>query len=351
MKRILIAAGVVAALAGVPSTQAAAPQASLCDRLAAVARQVRPAAWARPWEALAPALRTNSYDRKPTPFEADLAKSPVVREALGVDDGDETVQIDRLAGTDLYSPFTVQGTLHCQNMVFVRARPGRTPQIIGDPPALPDGICWTQDARFGEAFGRPVSGAVSQTDDDDEILLMPWTGDRWGAACRLMLRFRNHYDITASHCGDPAVCKAAGEVALDIARAYGAKRKADRDDSPFTWGPKPPADVSAALNALKPKLPETTEFPTFRDEESPRDSDFSYSGFALFPIRLADRWRVAAIGHAGVGWREGPDTLLAIYDIKDGKLAPLAGFVMPRSIAGLVQANAAPATAKPAPKH
>jgi hypothetical protein len=350
-----MSAALAAAFALTSATSAAALQP--CDGLAAYARSLPAKAWAKGGaQALAPRLRLDDPSKhKATPLEAALAKSPKLREALGLDDTEMDFEVSHLAGTDLYAATSVQGTMECQTTVFVRAAAGRPFKVIKDPPTLDQtGLCWTRGGSFGQVDGRAayiVYGANSQTDDDEDIEIMPWTGTGWGAACRVELRFRTAYEITDSYCGDKTVCEAAGRVSLDIAAAYGARRKSGADTRPFAWGPPVSPQTRTAVEAMRRDLKigsgtQTTDFPTFGQEEG---HDFSYEGFDLFPLKLAGQAYVAAIGQEGVGWRESDDTLFAVYRLEAGQLVPLAGFVIPRSVAGLASAQAAQEA--PAPKH
>jgi hypothetical protein len=349
-----MSAALAAALALAASLASGASAGALqpCEGLAAYARTLPADAWAKGGaQALAPRLRLDDRSKhKPTPLEAALAKSPKLRTALGLEGTEMDVDVSRLAGTDLYAATSVQGTLECQTTVFVRAVAGRPFKVIKDPPTLDQtDLCWTRGGSFGQVDGRAafiVYGANSQTDDDEDIDIMPWTGTAWGPACRVELRFRTDYTITDSYCGDKGVCEAAGRVARDIAAAYGTKRKAGGDAHGFAWGPPASSKARAAVQTFAGQVyaqhygTGTTDFPTFGKDEG---HDFSYNGFALFPLKLAGQEYLAAIGHEGVGWRESADTLLAVYRLDDGEPVPLAGFVIPRSVSGLASARAAPA--------
>jgi hypothetical protein len=48
---------------------------------------------------------------------------------------------------------------------------------------------------------------------------------------------------------------------------------------------------------------------------------------------------VGLVGVGGVGWRQIGDDLLAVYEVEDGVLQPLAGIVVKRSVVGLASAT------------
>ena len=84
----------------------------------------------------------------------------------------------------------------------------------------------------------------------------------------------------------------------------------------------------------------TSEFPTF-GERAPNaawDYAFSYVDFALLPLMLDGHLYVGAVGHNGVGWREGTSTLIAVYGVPGPEqrgLVPLAGVAVERVPTGL----------------
>ena len=336
-------AGAILAVLALAGSASATP----CDQLAAYARKLPDSAWARGDAALAPVLAvdklrsTDPAAKEASPFEMRLAKLAKVRSAIGAESGAETVFIDHLTGSDLYALSTVQGTLHCQTTAFVRARPGGPARLVAEPAHRNDrDVCWTTSAGFARAFGQPVyvvhDGLFAML-VEASFEITPWTGAGWGRTCKAELTFRAGYALAERHCGDKAICAAASDIARDVALAYNRARDGGSDGAGFTYGPASVAHATAVKayrsNQDRPTT-WTPDFPAFgkdRTDEHP----ISYGGFALFPLTLAGRALVGGIGHEGVGWREGDNTLFAVYALKDGALTPLAGFVFKRSLAGL----------------
>lgn len=324
---------------------AGSARATPCDQLAAYARKLPDSAWARGDAALAPVLAFDKPRSTASPFESRLAKLPKVRSAIGADSGTETVFIDHLAGTDLYALSTVQGTLHCQTTVFVRARPGGPARPVAGPASSGEAdVCWTTSAGFARAFGQPVyvvHDGLFQDVKKASFEIAPWTGAGWGPTCRTELKFRADYALSERHCGDKSVCAAPGDIAKSVALAYNRAREGGNDGAGFRYGPADPvqaATVKAFMAAQDSPSTWTPDFPAFGKDRTD-DHPISYSGFALFPLTLDGRSLVGAIGHEGVGWREGANTLFAIYALNHGVLNPLAGFVFKRSLAGLESAK------------
>jgi hypothetical protein len=339
-------------LATVLTLAASAAQAiTPCDRLVAYVRGLPPSAWAAGDQALAPALvfepdRTSDAEGRPVKgFERRLAALPEVLEALGVDD-DGTLRVEHLSGTDLYAVTSVQGTLHCSSSVFVRTRDGKDNEIVPGPKSLSgddNDICWTTAEGLARAFDMPVHAVhdlVGPTATTADFTLTSWTGSRWGAVCRATLTFRAAYTLTDHFCGDPSVCESGAKVARDVAIAYNQLRESDARADTFAFGPPAPADIAAKIAAVK-LAPAGGDFPTFGGAGG-NQLGYGGAGHILFPLQLGDHWYAAAVGHGGVGWREDNTTLLAVFDLADKTLTPLAGFVVTRSLAGLDSAKITP---------
>ncbi len=328
----------VALTLGMATSAAANP----CEPLAALARSRPAAAWAQGERALAPMLRIADpwpTDKAP-PFERSLAGKSWVTKAMG--GGSAQIYVGHLAGTDVYALSTFQGTLECQTLVLARGRPGASAHQLTAPKGVGE-ACWRTQASLATVEGRPVllvHDAIAPELERSVFRLWPWTGSAWGAPCRLTLTFNLAYTLAASDCGDAAVCRSGKAVARQIAIAYNLGRDAGGDGSDFHFGPPAPATFAAAAKALRATQESpatwTPDYPSFR---AGSDHPISYSGFALIPLMLDGKAYVAGVGHEGVGWREGANTLVSIYGLKGASLTPLAGFVIVRSLAGLKSAT------------
>jgi hypothetical protein len=339
MKTLMNAMALAALMAAASTAALCAP---LCDRLAADAGRVKAAAWADGAKALRPMLRIDALNSAPSPFEAALADVPIVRQAVGGGSPDSFT--GHLAGTDVYSVSTLQGTLHCQATAFLRARPGKPSHLI-DAPARADvdgGLCWTRSGEFGQVYGQPAfieHGPLTDRTVDEDIVVFPWTGDGWGPSCRLALRFRKTYTVTQQFCGDRDVCRAASGIAAAVARAHDRTLDAKAGRSAFRFGPPASGTQQAAVRRLvaaRKASGGTVDFPTFGAKDD--GYSYSYAGFSLFPLTLDGRAYVAAIGHDGLGWRQSGPTLLSVFADDHGRLKPLAGLVVTLSNGGLEKA-------------
>jgi hypothetical protein len=330
------------------SRAAGAPDAGLapCLRLAQAARDLAPAVWKDGFGALKPQLTLAKWEDKLSPLEARLAALPAVKTALADEDGGYKISVQLLA-PGLFVASDTQGTLDCQSFVFLKVGPGGDAKIVTSPPAFTD-LCWTDGGQAGRVFDQPAfietSDFADPAADKQAIAITPWTGDAWGAPCRLTLTYRIKFALTERFCGDAAVCAAVAPLAADIAEAHGKSSA----DAPFAYGPAPNADDLALLQRVggaKPDEMSTPPFSTFGAKAKTAFDTYSYNDVDLFPLRLAGARYIAAVGYGGVGWRMIGDTLVAVYAVDDGRLKPLAGFVVAKSVTGLASA----AVDRPAP--
>jgi hypothetical protein len=200
-------------------------------------------------------------------------------------------------------------------------------------------------------YGRSAyldGGALSDHNADTTYKISPWTGTGWGPDCKLTLKFQAGFVLTQRHCADRAICDNAAAEALAMASAYRAYREQDgrrpHDQDRFRFGPSASADAEAAIERVLGRVKfntETADFPAFGYKDPYASTPgFSDSGFQYFPIRLAGRWYVGAIGHDGIGWRESGRTLIGVYDERDGVLTQKAGLEIETGNAGLIEAQA-----------
>ena len=324
------------------SRAVAAPGAGLapCERLADAARGLAQGVWSNGFAALKPRLTLAKWDEKRSPLEARLAAMPAVKSALADEDGSYKIFVQPLA-PGLFVASDTQGTLDCQGFVFLKVGPGGDAKIVPGPPAFTD-QCWTDAGQAGRVLGQPAfietSDFADPAADTQQVAVTPWTGEGWGLPCRLTLTFRIAFAMTERFCGDFAVCAAATPLAAGIAAVHGKTSS----DTPFIYGPPPSADDLALLERFggaKPDEIATPPFSTFGVKAKTAFDTYSYNDVDLFPLRLSGDRYVAAVGYGGVGWRTIGDTLIAVYAVDDEKLKPLAGFVVVKSVTGLVSAK------------
>ena len=337
MHRLFGLAVAASLVAGLPGAGAAATP---CEALAARAKALGPQAWSDGSQALGPWLQIENGDGEPTALEAALAKDPAVLKATANEDGNWTVTVERMPGSDIYAASTFQGTLHCQTTAFVEASPGRPARLIDGPPGVggEGGVCWTQSADFARVFGQPAyveHGSNSDTTADEDIRIIPWADGRWGRACTLKLRYVPAFRVVARKCRDAKACAALDRKILAIAEAYGRQDQNAQGDAAFAYpsGRTSEAVRRAAAAAAKRGVMESPNWPGFGAEADERP--VSSSGLAYFPLKLGSRDYVAAISPQGVGWRASRVTLLILYSLEKGALVPKAGYAVEQRIGAL----------------
>lgn len=321
MNRTMLAGFALSALTG-GAADAAEP--SLCTRLADEARRAPAATWTQP-DPLSAWLKP-APPSPPSPTISALANDARWRDLLAASES-RPMSVQQLEGTPIYMVDEIAGTAHCQSLVLVEARPGQPSRRLKPPFDLEGAsLCMTQSAGFGRVLGQPafiVGGAPSMTSPDLHYRIATWTGKAWGPRCSVTLRRQTAMSGTQRFCAPGSkVCDAAQPVAQRLAQAYETARAANQplDATAFNEGREPDAAVAAALN---PPLDEpyaignmNPPFPLFGADEArldPMRTVFSNADPRVLPVRVADRWWLAVVGRAGVGWREGDAVLVALF--------------------------------------
>ncbi|MBI3346475.1 MAG: hypothetical protein HY020_04605 [Burkholderiales bacterium] len=321
MKKALLAG---LALTGWTGTAGAADP-SLCARLADEARGASPATWAKA-DPLADWVKPVQAS-KASPTVTALGNDARWRELLSAPES-RPMRVQQLTGTSVYMVADFAGTANCQSLVLVEAKPGQPGRQI-KPPAGTErmDLCTTQWASFAQVLGQPafvVGGAPSMVSPDLNYRIATWNGRGWGQACRIAIQRRTAMTAGQRFCapGSP-VCDAGQPVAQRLAQAYETSRAAGKplDALAFNGGYRPgeavavslglpPGDVSTAGSEGNP------QFALFGAEETRLDpmlTVLSNANARRLPVLVGERWWLAVVGRAGVGWREGDAVLVALF--------------------------------------
>lgn len=363
-----------AALGAPPLAIAATPEpSSLCQQLAAQVRQSAAAVSDGSLNTWVAAVKTDDPS-KWGPHE--VAVNALLRSALEahglltLSGPGSRLELEHLPGTEVYMASTVAGTAHCQSSMFAEVSADGSARALPEPEGY-TGPCWNMHGNLGTVLGKPAyieTGTVSSTTDDTVTRVTPRTAAAWGRTCQLTVELNYKFELRKQFCSERAVCLAAGAIAVDMSREYFAYRQRpaplmkpiDRDqqvpDFQYLHGgaksPQGPAAVTDAWHILArqsqaqyPGAPLnyslfTSVFPTFgyHAANDVWDYSFSYVDFALLPLMLDGHLYLGAVGHNGVGWREGSRTLIAVYEAPgpdQHDLIPLAGFAVDRVPNGL----------------
>lgn len=367
---------VVAAFGIMPLVAAAsAGSLSLCQQLATHVRKSAPEIWGsgrflKPWVELTKDSDPNAWGAR------EAAANAILRHALeanGSASAYSVVDIGHLPGTQVYMASTVAGSADCQTSMFAEIDSSGSGRILPRPGGY-TGPCWNVQGSLGTVLGHPAYvelGTLSMT-TDDMLRITPWTGRAWGPVCQLTIRLNYELRLGRQFCGNQSVCRAANAIAIDVAREYEAF--SSLPSSPMraiapdiqvpdfsyqrsdTVASEEPIAVTRAWHVLarqaQAKYPgagldyavDTSVFPTFGERGAVFKYSYSYGEFALFPLMLDGHLYVGAVGHNGVGWREGTHILFAVYEVPasgQNDLIPLAGFCIDRVPDGLNRAEVA----------
>ena len=279
--QLAVVSGALLAMSAPGASASSNPSdAAPCLAVADAARRLPSDAWAKGIEALRPTLLIEKpWSSSPaggTPPDALMsvvATAPKVREVVG--DGQSwTIFVEHVPGTDLYDAYSLQGTLHCQSDVLIRARPGEAPGVVANPPTYKGGLCWTQSGDLGEVNRHPVfitHGATDPTAFDQDLQITPYKNGRWGSACRVSVTFWTTYKVAAHFCADTVACKVGESIAARAASRFGEGESHGKVVEHFSFGASPSTELASEVSKLMDdKGPTTTpEFPTFGAKDDP----------------------------------------------------------------------------------
>ena len=276
------------------------------------------------------------------------APADLLKAVDGLEPGDADEVWLRSAG-DLRMIETAAGTADCSSFVFFTARAGQS-ALAPDAPQVKaaeeeDGsmsFCTTAAGRLGQIGASSVfiDEGWDPIDPAYQISIATWRNGGWTTPCKLSVRYPRRYVVGEFHC-DGAACGPLRTAAPQLAEARQAQTLRAADETPpttFAWGPALTAADRAQFARVKAALDdagEQTDLPTL-GQASETQHGFGDDA-ATFPLKLNGHVYAAIIGHGRIGWRLFPDYLLALYDVKDGKLAPVAGSVIQLQPAAPVQ--------------
>ncbi|MDR7272069.1 hypothetical protein J2X20_004743 [Pelomonas saccharophila] len=303
------------ALAG-QTTEAAEP--SLCARLADEARRLPTAAWdgSEPLKRWIQPMRPSRGGASAA--TKALANDPIWRDKVSAPSADR-VGVQHLQGAPVYLIDFVSGTAHCQQYVLAEVREGQPTQELESPLQPNMALCMGGWARFARVMNQPalvMGDAPSASSPEGEYRIAGWTARGWAPSCRLKLRLRTRLTPLQRFCApEAAVCAQGQAVAFRLATDSQAGSAVDAD-----LASGQPQEVLAALN---PPLRDpgavgdsNLPLPTFGAKDS-RGNDmrmqFSNSSAERLPVLIGDRWWLAVVGRAGIGWRVGDAVNVALF--------------------------------------
>lgn len=223
----------------------------------------------------------------------------------------------------------VDGTLGCHTTLAV-AVPASGPAREVDLPALGDNadLCALSELTAVSIGGEPAlwieqSGAFSDTQAQSTVTIAAARTDGFAPPCTVIVGYAVTEHATHAFC-DGIDCvpliRTAEMLAMRLRNGETAETLGAGAVSPDKAQESADYRRMAAIVA-DDKQP--LELPTFEVS-----LDTPYTGFSdpvTFPLRLQDgRIYLARIGHGSFGWRMSPDTLLAVYRLRDDHPVPAA---------------------------
>ena len=263
--------------------------------------------------------------------------------------------LQRLPGTRVYMGGAFEGSGACVHAVFVEtSRRSSSPlevRTITKPQGY-TGPCIGRMSGLGKVLGVPSyveSGDVPGGSLENFIRVTPWTGRKWGPACKVTFNWRYRYRSKVQYCAQKSLCQAAKAASTKLARRYVAYQNSRRyvvhQNSAFqrraviSGGHVVPildqsamnfrglAEVARAWQILARQCAPTglplescARYPTRKGGEK------LYSTFRFFPLKLGTRLYIGGIGHLGAG-RAYPPILLSIYAPPRSGQKALSGLV------------------------
>jgi len=247
-------------------------------------------------------------------------------------DGFETHWLRRFGASNLYAFEQMGGTLHCASFVFFKVTPGRAARPA--PAVSKDGaeateFCGADQGFVGAIGGTPVfiESKWAITDPDHDVTVWAWRRSRWSRPCRIEVSHKPIYHVSELHCRGEA-CDAVRRAAPGLAASRERRLKAHNPEAGpdgFSWGrpiPLSAADKVARMQALF-DTSASMDVPTLGDPSD--DPQRFATDNVSFPVVLNNAVYLGVLSHRTLGWRQYPDFLLGVYDLRDGALDPVAG--------------------------
>lgn len=154
------------------------------------------------------------------------------------------------------------------------------------------------------------------------IRVVPWRDDAWRPACWVDIRSQSGFRPPQVFVPDDSLLTRDrfASVAAQIAEKW--FKTSDHDT--FEFGPPLPDSDRPTIERLDPLVEALgDQFPQFgRDQLDGFHASFASRPDA-YPLVLDGGSYVVRVGHAGVGWRESPDVLVAVYSLVNGKPQPI----------------------------
>lgn len=234
----------------------------------------------------------------------------------------------RFGETDVWLLDRVDGTLGCHTaLAAVVPRVGGAHEVALPADVDPTALCALSAFTAVTIDGSPAlwieqSGAFSNVPDQSTVDISALRDGAFEPPCSVEV------DYAITDRAEHAFCDGIDCVGLIRTAEILAMRLRQKETAETlgagAFGPGQAEDDAAfrRMEAIAAAETQPAELPTFGAAV-----DTPYTVFAdqvVFPLRTDGHIYLARMGHGGFGWRQTPDTLLAVYRLRDEHLVPAA---------------------------
>ncbi len=259
------------------------------------------------------------------PAAADVQADPPLAGKLAAAPPRDMV---RLGETEVWLLDRVEGTLGCHTAVAA-VIPANGPAHEIPLPGSPDpsDLCALSALAGVTIDGVPAlwieqSGAFSNRFDQSTVVVAALNGGGFAPPCEVIVEYALTDRVTHALCPEldciPLI-QAAGVLAMRLRQGENAETLS----AGVILGNKQADGAEYNRMAEIASNEKAADLPTFGVT---LDTPYTaFADFVTFPLRLNDGYvYLARMGHGSFGWRQTADTLLALYRLRDDRLAPAA---------------------------
>ena len=271
------------------------------------------------------------------PVTKDFQADPPLAEKLSATPPQEMV---RLGETEVWLLDRVEGTLGCHvavAAVIPDNEPAHEIPLPGNPD--PSDLCALSALTGVTIDGAPAlwieqSGAFSNAFGQSTIVIAALDKENFAPPCEVTIDYAISDRVTHAICPEldcVPLIQAAGVLAMRLRQGENAETLSAGVIRPSKQNEgadyRRLAEIALGDNAV--------ELPTFGVTLGTPYT--SFANLVTFPLRLDDGYvYLARMGHGSFGWRQSADTLLALYRLRDDRLAPAASVTIEAGRSGVV---------------
>jgi len=249
----------------------------------------------------------------------------------------------RFGETDLWLLDRVDGTLGCHTAIVIAAPAGAPAHEVGLPEAPdPTQLCGLSAMAAVSIDGTPAlwieqSGAFSNSLAQSKLSLAVLTDGAFTPPCTLTVDYAIAEQATHAFC-DGVDCVPLISTAEILAMRLGQGETADSLGAGAIRNDEDSAGYQRMVDLVSENK-QQAELPTFG--VALNTPYLSFADQVTFSLRLDDgRIYLARMGHAGFGWRQSADTLLALYRLHDDQIVPAASVYIGARRSGIIGISA-----------